>query len=179
MSEDQNADGIGRPKVWVECFLLCDYASVENNKMYIVGGGWEQITPAQLPTPFTFSLAIKLVASMESAPMPMGIRIEEVDPVANDPSGVLVGFDLEVGAPPEDIEASQVALMVPLTVNVLLNVPGKRVLRLVVNDEPLAFTQFRIMPPAIVVEAGEEEKIYPPVSGREEMLARDRAAGRA
>lgn len=179
MSEDQNADGAGRPKVWVECFLLCDYASVDNNKMYIVGGGWEHITPAQLPMPYTFSLAIKIVATMKPAPMPMSLRVDEIDPVANEAGHVLVGFDLDVGAPPEDREASQVALMVPLTVNVMLNAPGKRLLRLVVDDETLAFTQFRILPPAIVGDGGEEEELDPPVSSPEEFLARDRAAGRA
>lgn len=177
--EDQNADSAGRPKVWIECFLLCDYASVDNNKMYIVGGGWEHITPAQLPVPYTFSLAIKLVATTTAAPMPMSFRVEELDPVSSEAGHVLIGFDLDVNAPPEDVEASRVALMVPLTVNVMLNAPGKRVLRLVVNDEALAFTQFRILPPAIVVEGGEEEELDQPVSSPEELLARDRAAGRA
>ena len=177
MSEDQDVNGTGRPNVWAECFLLCDYASVDNNKLYIVGGGWEQITPAQLPTPYTFSLAIKLVATMETVPMSLNLRVEEVDPEVNKATNVLVGYDIEVGAPPEGVEAPQMALMTPLTVNVVLNSPGKRILRLVVNDAVLAFTQFRIMPPAIIIEGGEEEEMDPPVSDPEELLAQDRAAG--
>lgn len=164
MASDEGAESAVQPRIWAECFLLCDFASVENGKLYIVGGGWERITPARLPMAFSFFLAIKLVADAALTRQPLRLRIDDVDPDADDAATPLVEYGLNVVQPADDVDAPEMALMIPLAITVSLTMAGKRRLRLVVNDQVLAFTQLRIMPPTVDSVGGADESL---VNGRE------------
>jgi hypothetical protein len=137
-----------------ECFILCDYARAENGKLYIVGGGWDEIVPQHLPLEYETYLAIKLVLFWEviAAPDSAIVRAELFD--ANDRVLGDPVFETTVeGGPidlPEELER-QGSLMVSLFMGneakMTLTEPGLFTLRLFVNDEAIATTTFRVAPP--------------------------------
>lgn len=152
MAGDEHAGKRELPAIWAECFLLCDYASVENGKLYIVGGGWEQVTPAQLPTPFAFYIAIKIVVDTELMRAPMRLRIDDVDPDSGQINESVTEIHLDAVPSSAELDAPEFALMLPIAVTAMAKVPGKKRFRLVVEDEVIASTQFRILPPRDVSE---------------------------
>jgi hypothetical protein len=158
MLRDTGGESGDRPRVWSECFMLCDYASVENGKLYIIGGGWEQVTPAELPTPFAFSIAIKIVVDTELMQEPIRLRVDDVDPDSGQINGHVTELQLDGGSLAGEPDAREFALMIPLALTATATVPGKKRFRLVVNDEAIAFTQFRILP-ALAAGAAAEASV--------------------
>lgn len=137
-----------------ECFILCDYARAENGKLYIVGGGWDEIVPQRLPLEYETYLAIKLVLSWEviAGSTPAIVRVDLLD--ANDR---LLGdpvFETSLGGSPVDLpeelegqERLMVSLFMGNEAKMTLTEPGPFTLRLLVNDEAIATTTFRVAPP--------------------------------
>lgn len=77
MNDDTNLEpGEG---IRVECFMLCDYASVENGKLNILGGGWEELTPPRFPYEQRIGLAVRIVLPGKQILHELPIRIEAVD----------------------------------------------------------------------------------------------------
>jgi hypothetical protein len=139
-----------------ECFILCDYARAENGKLYIVGGGWDEIVPQRLPLEFETYLAIKLVLFWEvvAGPTTTTIRAELLD--ANDRVLGDPVFETTVqGAPvdlPEELEKQgnlMVALFMGNEAKMTLTEPGLFTLLLFVNDDAIATTTFRVAPPRL------------------------------
>jgi hypothetical protein len=137
-----------------ECFILCDYARAENGKLYIVGGGWDEIVPQRLPLEFETYLAIKIVLSWEvvAGPTATIVRAELLD--ANDRVLGDPVFETTVeGSPvdlPEELERrgrQMVALFMGNEAKMTLTEPGLFTLRLFVDDEAIATTTFRVAPP--------------------------------
>ena len=137
-----------------ECFILCDYARAENGKLYIVGGGWDEIVPQRLPLEFETYLAIKLVLFWEvvAGPTTTIIRAELLD--ANDRVLGDSVFETTVQGGPVDLSEElerhgqlMVALFMGNEAKMTLSEPGLFTLRLFVNDEAIATTTFRVAPP--------------------------------
>ena len=137
-----------------ECFILCDYARAENGKLYIIGGGWDEIVPQRLPLEFETYLAIKLVLFWEVAAGPTStiIRAELLD--ANDRVLGVPVFETTVEGSPVDLPEElarqgqpMVALFMGNEAKMTLTEPGLFTLRLFVNDEAIATTTFRVAPP--------------------------------
>src|SRR5687768_2036212 len=137
-----------------ECFILCDYARAENGKLYIVGGGWDEIVPQRLPLEYETYLAIKLVLFWEviAGPTTAIIRAELLD--ANDRVLGDPVFETTVEGGPIDLPEERegqgqlmVALFMGNEAKMTLTEPGLFTLRLFVNDEAVATTTFRVAPP--------------------------------
>lgn len=147
---------------WVECFILCDYARSENRKLYIVGGGWNDIVPKHLPLEYQAYLAIKAILPWQTMAKLATIRIELVDlegRVLGDP---ILQADLPAEIVPQDelaeAEAEEDTLVATLfmtpSITMSLTAPGRFMLRLLVNDETIAATSFVVTEPALDVEPG-------------------------
>jgi hypothetical protein len=137
-----------------ECFILCDYARAENGKLYIIGGGWDEIVPQRLPLEFETYLAIKLVLFWEvvAGPTPPIVRAELLD--ANDRVLGDPVFESTVEGTPVDLSKElerqgqlMVALFMGNEAKMTLTEPGLFNLRLFVDDEAIATTTFRVAPP--------------------------------
>lgn len=85
--------------------MLCDYAVVAEEKLYISGGGWT----VAWPRPVQCSIAIKISVPWDRANEEIAIRLELVDadgapvlvPGDNDePTPLLMEGTIEVGRPP-------------------------------------------------------------------------------
>jgi hypothetical protein len=137
-----------------ECFILCDYARAENGKLYIVGGGWDEIVPQRLPLEYETYLAIKLVLFWEviTHPSTALVRAELLDAndrVLGDPvfETTVAGGPIDL---PEELERQgrlMVSLFMGNEAKMTLTEPGLFTLRLFVNDEAIATTTFRVAPP--------------------------------
>jgi hypothetical protein len=133
---------------------LCDYARAENGKLYIVGGGWDEIVPQRLPLEYETYLAIKLVLSCEviADPSTVIVRVELLDAndrVLGDPvfETALEGGPIDL---PEELERQgrlMVSLFMGNEAKMTLTEPGLFTLRLFVNDDAIATTTFRVTPP--------------------------------
>jgi hypothetical protein len=149
----------GYPRARTECFMLCDYARAENGKLYIVGGGWDQIAPRRLPLDYQAYLAVKVVLQWEIPADPVSIVVraellDQNDRVLGEPVFVttLEGGPLEDAPPylPEEFEGQGrlvMALFLANEAKMTLTEPGRFTLRLLVNDEPIATTEFTVTPP--------------------------------
>jgi hypothetical protein len=85
--------------------LLCDSAQAVNGKLYVLGGGWSQVSRAGFPGGFTMALAIRVAVPWDRAneKIPIMIRlVTDQGATVNDPADNPVEADtqLEVGRPP-------------------------------------------------------------------------------
>lgn len=138
-------------QAWTECFLLCDYARAEHGKLYIVGGGWDEIVPHQLPLEYKAYLGIKLVIRWDLIVAQALVRVELLDRDEN-----LLGdpvLETRLEGPPVEAPAELAGLTPFLTlfmgseVNMALAAPGTFSLKLSVNDMEVASLRFTVVPP--------------------------------
>lgn len=136
-------------QAWAECFLLCDYARAENGKLYIVGGGWTEIVPHELPLDYKAYLGMKLAMQWELLADAANVRIELLDKdgqVLGDPvfENTFEGLSEERPAEFEDLVAT---LFFGEEVTMALSAPGLFALRLLVNESEIASTEFIVAAP--------------------------------
>jgi hypothetical protein len=137
--------------VQAECFLLCDFARAENRKLYIVGGGWDQIVPQRLPLDHVAYLATKLVLPGELLGEPVVLRIELLDK-----NGQVLGepvYESILESGPADLpieiaerELLRLVVFMGNEVKMTLREPGLFTLRLLVNAQAIAETKFTVTP---------------------------------
>jgi hypothetical protein len=138
-----------------ECFLLCDYARSENGKLYIVGGGWDQLVVRELPVEYDAYLAMKIGIPSQGELTPTTIRVELLDSHGAILGEPVLEASLDPLQPPDDIAGAttddkdsaimMVVLLMAAPVTMRLGQPGSFVLRLVINDEVIVGTTFRVV----------------------------------
>lgn len=133
----------------VECFLLCDYARAENGKLHIVGGGWDRIIAQHLPLSYGAYLATKLVLPGELLEDPVRVRVDLLDNTGQVLGEPVLENTIESDPGPSSEEfAGKPRLVATLfmgtSIMMELTQPGRFVLRLLVNDEPVASTSFMV-----------------------------------
>jgi hypothetical protein len=141
-----------RPRA--ECFILCDYARVENGKLYIIGGGWDQITPQILPLSFPAYLAMKIVLPGAMAVQSVNIRIELLDqdgkmlgePVLDAPLQGTLTAEF-TGTVRNELPKAPVFLAVGVQMQIAR--PGEFRTRLLIDDEAIAETGFSVASPLL------------------------------
>lgn len=150
--------------VWSECFLLCDYARAEHGKLYILGGGWDEIVPDRLPLDYKAYLAIKLVVRWSLIESRALIRIDLLDTDGNvlgDPveETQIEGSPFDV--PDESAGLTPIAtLFMGTEVNMTLARPGTFTLRLRVNDLEVSTLGFKVaVPHDMEQDAGPQEQL--------------------
>lgn len=84
--------------------LLCDSAQSVAGKLYILGGGWTQVSVAAFPSGFAMALALRVAIpwdrSNERIPLSVTLVTEEGAPVNVSGEAVRATAELEVGRPP-------------------------------------------------------------------------------
>lgn len=131
--------------------LLCDHAEVADGKLFINGGGWDQIPPAGAPT----GLAIIIHVPWDMTNMRRILSVSLVDqdgqPVAQpSPEGqrsVRFEVDFEVGRPPGMQRGGEVGLPLALNFPPLALLPGSGYVWLLeVDGVELGRASFRTRP---------------------------------
>lgn len=130
----------------VECLLLCDYAKAENGKLHIVGGGWSEITPVSIPSPFAFAVAIKVVLPIALQSVMADFTIKLIQEGQADPLSVL---PLQSGVPEvkEESGARSAVFMGVLIMQLELSAPGNFDIQLFLRDHMLMKVGFTVAAP--------------------------------
>ena len=81
-----------------EWILLADHAETLNNKLYLMGGGWETLTVGTLPITHPLAIAVAFSVPWNETNQKHDIQIE----IADQDGAVLTTIDgqIEVGRPP-------------------------------------------------------------------------------
>jgi hypothetical protein len=96
----------------IDFLIAADYAEVINNKVYLMGGGWDQFAPQRYPAPMKIGIAVGIrVPYLESnVRHHLVLRLRTGDGLEL----FKLEADLETGRPPGSRGAS---MLVPLAVN--------------------------------------------------------------
>ena len=101
----------------VMTFLLADHAEAVKGKLYLTGGGWDQLTLSELPARHPhLSLAIGLRVPWQSTNEEHGLTIRLQD---EDGEEILPSFEtrFEVGRPPGKRRGSETTVLLALSMN--------------------------------------------------------------
>lgn len=131
-----------------ECFVLCDFVQVVAAKLNILGGGWDRLDPPRLPSPASFYLAIKVAVPAARADRPLPVRIDLVDAAGERADPPPLDAQIELAPAPDAMPGADVPLLIPMRLDLTLDVAGAYVFLLRVDEEPLAQTTFRVTDPS-------------------------------
>lgn len=131
-----------------ECFMLCDHVREDNGKLYILGGGWDHIEPADLPAHLQFQLAIKLVVPLELAGRSLTLALEVLDQHGDEIDAGVDEITLVPDEPPAADHRPEIAIVLPVHVSVDVHCAASYRIRLTANRQEVASTRFSIREPA-------------------------------
>ena len=127
----------------VEWIIMADSAEVVNGKLYLMGGGWDQlVVNQQFPTQQNISIAVSFSVGWDETNMrqPMEIRIEDME----GKQLARVNGEIEAGRPrgiaPGQSQRVQFAFKLPLR----FEKPDTYSVTAYINDEMADRTNFRI-----------------------------------
>lgn len=100
----------------IDFALLADYAEVVNGKLYLMGGGWDTTTAAQLPAAVRMAIAVgvRIGWNETDVQFPVLMTIEDDDGREYVRIQGVVSATRAPGATPGSTQLSQVAANVPL-----------------------------------------------------------------
>lgn len=110
----------------IDYLLAADFAEVINGKSYVMGAGWDRISPPQYPAHVRLGIAVGVrVPFLESnQPHHLTITLREGD----GKELVRIEGDLETGRPPQSRGEST---LVPLAANTNVTIEGPQLLEIV------------------------------------------------
>jgi hypothetical protein len=130
----------------IEFLILADYAEAINNKLYIMGGAWNQITAPMFPAGVRMALVMAITFEENEVPARVPLTISMRDVQADRPA--IPDITAEVSAQVSELGVRARSL---LAVNVQFPVPGAGHCRVVASSGPKArretFFEARLIPP--------------------------------
>jgi hypothetical protein len=157
MDRREDSDYVDQLAPRAECFLLCDHARAENGKLYILGGGWDQVFPERLPVSFPVGIAGKVILPGKMALESVGLRIDMVDDDGRKVGDAALDRRLratptaDLPLDPDGILPEAPALFA-ISANLELRAPGRVSLRLLVDDAVVATTRLTVVGPASAID---------------------------
>lgn len=126
-------------------FVLCDFAEVLNGKLYIMGGGFNQVAAG---SPFSVGLAILWNVPWDQTNQPHKIVIalltEDGEPVlAPDGNPIRVDGGMEVGRPPGTKRGDPIAAPLAVRTPPIAFAAGGYRWELIINDDIVAVASLR------------------------------------
>src|SRR5262249_37953283 len=79
----------------IEFVILADYVEAVNNKLYMMGGAWNQVSAASYPANHRMGIAVGLLLDENEPPQRVPLRLSIFDVVAERPA--LPELTIEVG----------------------------------------------------------------------------------
>lgn len=139
--------------------LLCDSAVAESGKLYVLGGGWNNVTvagfPAQLPR-IGIGLVVTVPYTMTNAHHTLKIELRDEDGKvhnlgAGDPGSEKLAAKFNVGRPPQLVEGEAQNLSLAVNLDALIfDGPGLYEFVISVNDEERSRLTFRVVGPTTI-----------------------------
>lgn len=134
----------------VEWIILADSAEVVNNKAYILGGGWETLTPQEgLPFAHRFALVFAF-----SVPWSETNRRHNIEFGIDDPEGNTLldgGLEMEVGRPPGLVQGQDQRAMLSVNLDMSFETAGTHSIAVRVEGQERKRLEFNVLPGAGLV----------------------------
>lgn len=139
--------------------MLCDSAAAEAGKLYVQGGGWNNITVAAFPAQHPrigIALVVTVPYTQTNKPHALTIELQDEDGKAyplgpGDPGSEKLTAQFNVGRPPQLVEGE--AQMLSLAVNLdglVFDRPGLFSFVISVNKEERSRLTFRVLSPTTI-----------------------------
>lgn len=132
MPDTQDIDALHQ--IQIKVMMPCDSAQAVAGKLYILGGGFDQLNVPTLPFDVRFDLAILLEVPWTSTNDPYHLVIEMADA-----DGVAESYraeaKMETGRPPGVSLGTSFAIPLTLPVAATLEKPGRHILRGLINGK--------------------------------------------
>jgi hypothetical protein len=129
----------------VEWIILADAAEVVNNKLYLIGGGWETLTiNARLPSSYPCAVAVAFSVPWNETNEQHNIAIE----IQDQDGGELVNVEgqIEVGRPPGIPRGNAQRVQMAIKVGLPLQQPGAHFVIASVEGQELRRIVFDVVP---------------------------------
>jgi len=129
-----------------DCFLIADGAQESGGKLYVLGGGWTEVSVSSIPTRHhLLVLAIVLRVPWGDANAPIQFEIYLVHEDKEPGSTPIVGGELTAGRPPNAVPGDDLPVTLALPVpNLPLEWAGGYAFVLRCNDVEIARAKFRV-----------------------------------
>ena len=134
--------GVG---IRAECFLLCDGAAVAENKLFILGGGWDRLGIRKFPEEYVVTVAVKLAVPTSETYRPLPIRLEVQDDDRNLVVPEPMRAELEMARPPGYEAHEELPFLLPIKVKLPLTKPQRLNFVLYVDNNFLARASLRVI----------------------------------
>ena len=126
-------DIFGADEPTVELLILADHVEVVHGKLYMMGGGWENITVHDFESPVTLNLAVSVLvpwnATNRQHTISVAVQDADAETVAN------VEGNIVAGRPAHIEHGSTQRSMMSMILPVLFPAPGTYVITASVNEE--------------------------------------------
>ncbi len=132
----------------IDFAILADGAQVVNNKLYVLGGGWDIIWPQSFPTSHRATLAIGILVGWNETNQrhALAITVRSMDDQLLQEVGK---GEIEAGRPPGVPPGSSQKVMVAITFDISLPGPGEYVVVTDINNgSAIKRLPFRVAPTA-------------------------------
>ncbi len=132
-------------KTRVECFMVCDGAQECGGKLYVLGGGWNEIRGKSFPLAYRdLALAIRLSVPWNETNKPHAFEIKLLSDDGDEVLPKPLKGDFNVGRPPTVEPGDDLPVLLAITMSgVVLLSPGGYSFRLLIDGEESAMTRVR------------------------------------
>jgi hypothetical protein len=130
--------------VRIEWLILADSAQVMNNKLYLLGGGWEKVTLKNFPASHSCSVAMSFSVPWADTNQKHGFTVEIMDEDGQhlrQPINGQIEAGRAAGIPPGTDQRVQLSLDMQLRIEK----PGTFVIRATLADRDTASATFRVL----------------------------------
>ena len=148
MAAEKRVRATSSEAIRLECFLLCDYARLDNGKLYILGGAWDSIRPTTLPDSFAFMVVLKFALPAQRSLLLRGVTIT-IHPEASSESDHAESTTTVPVPWGERWDADAMATStIVMEVSLQINASGRFVVIALADDDEIARTHFRVEAPS-------------------------------
>jgi hypothetical protein len=130
--------------------LLCDHAQVAEGKLYVLGGGWNQVPEPDVPIPVALAVQIAVPWDATNQKHDLTIRLADDDGQTIEAEGegtsvpILMAGQFEVGRPPGIKQGTPINQLMVFKFGMLPLPAGGYTFELAIKEEVLARTPFRV-----------------------------------
>jgi hypothetical protein len=136
-------DILGFDQPEVEFLILADYVEAMHGKVYMMGGGWENIAVHDFESPVTLEIAVAVQVPWNATnkPHPISVTVETAD-------GEILGAvdgNILAGRPANIEHGASQRTMLAMKIPVTLPLPGTYVVVATLNEEVAKRVTFRAL----------------------------------
>ena len=132
-------------KISLDYLLVADGAQVVGGKLYLLGGGWDRLTVAQLPgqpaMPFSVAVGVNVPWSLTNRKLGFSVDVLDAD---GGEVAQLAGGEFEVGRPPGLRAGTSQRFQIAVPARPEFDAAGRYVIQCSVDSEVLGHTAIEV-----------------------------------